>query len=92
MALHRMLEMKIGVPDPATLDAFYQEIGLVGGERSSFFSSSSRRLEDLEDLVLLDARTGFVWAGFSSAPPGLDVLFVDSVMSSLGTGLLPRLL
>jgi len=30
MALHRLLEMEIGVPDPAALDAFYQEIGFVG--------------------------------------------------------------
>ena len=30
MALHRLLGMEIGVPDPATLDDFYQEIGLTG--------------------------------------------------------------
>jgi len=34
MALHRLLGIEIGVPDPAALDAFYQEIGLVGGERN----------------------------------------------------------
>lgn len=34
MALHRLLEMEIGVPDPATLDAFYQEIGFTGGSGS----------------------------------------------------------
>ena len=32
MALHRMLDIEIGVADPATLDAFYQEIGFVGGD------------------------------------------------------------
>ena len=32
MALHRLLDMEIGVPDPARLDDFYREIGLVGGE------------------------------------------------------------
>ena len=32
MALHRMLDVEIGVADPATLDAFYQEIGFVGGD------------------------------------------------------------
>ncbi len=34
MALHRLLGMEIGVPDPARLDAFYQEIGFTGGSRS----------------------------------------------------------
>ena len=34
MALHRLLGMEIGVPDPAMLDAFYQEIGFTGGSRS----------------------------------------------------------
>ncbi|MFP8879032.1 MAG: hypothetical protein VCE43_05960, partial [Myxococcota bacterium] len=34
MALHRLLGIEIGVPDPASLDAFYQEIGFTGGERS----------------------------------------------------------
>jgi catechol 2,3-dioxygenase-like lactoylglutathione lyase family enzyme len=34
MALHRLLGIEIGVPDPATLDAFYAEIGFVGGNRS----------------------------------------------------------
>ena len=32
MALHRLLDMEIGVPDPARLDDFYREIGLGGGE------------------------------------------------------------
>lgn len=31
MALHRLLGIEIGVPDPAQLDAFFGEIGLVGG-------------------------------------------------------------
>ena len=31
MALHRLIDMEIGVPEPAVLDAFYQEIGLSGG-------------------------------------------------------------
>ena len=30
MALHRLLGIDIGVPDPQTLDAFYQEIGFTG--------------------------------------------------------------
>jgi len=34
MALHRLLEMEIGVPDPAHLDDFYQEIGFTGGRGS----------------------------------------------------------
>ncbi len=34
MALHRLLGIEIGVPDPASLDAFYREIGFTGGERS----------------------------------------------------------
>ena len=34
MALHRLLEMEIGVPDPAGLDAFYREIGFTGGAGS----------------------------------------------------------
>lgn len=34
MALHRLLGMEIGVPDPAMLDTFYQEIGFTGGPRS----------------------------------------------------------
>ena len=32
MALHRLIAMEIGVPQPDTLDAFYREIGLSGGE------------------------------------------------------------
>ena len=32
MALHRMLEMEIGVPDPSLLDGFYREIGFTGGD------------------------------------------------------------
>jgi hypothetical protein len=31
MALHRLLGMEVGVPDPQTLDGFYAEIGLEGG-------------------------------------------------------------
>jgi catechol 2,3-dioxygenase-like lactoylglutathione lyase family enzyme len=34
MALHRLLGIDIGGPDPATLDAVYQEIGFSGGNRS----------------------------------------------------------
>ncbi len=34
MALHRLLGMKIGVPDPSELDTFYDEIGLHGGNGS----------------------------------------------------------
>ena len=34
MALHRLLGIEIGVPDPASLDAFYQEIGFTGGNRT----------------------------------------------------------
>jgi hypothetical protein len=34
MALHRLLGIDIGVPDPAALDDFYREIGFVGGDRS----------------------------------------------------------
>ena len=30
MALHRLMEMEVGVPDPAALDDFYQEIGFSG--------------------------------------------------------------
>lgn len=33
MALHRLQQMSIGAPDPDRLDAFYREIGLVGGDR-----------------------------------------------------------
>lgn len=33
MALHRLQEMSVGAPDPAQLDDFYREIGLVGGNR-----------------------------------------------------------
>ena len=32
MALHRLIDMEIGVPDPALLDDFYREIGLSGGD------------------------------------------------------------
>ena len=31
MALHRLLGMEVGVPEPGVLDAFYDEIGFVGG-------------------------------------------------------------
>jgi catechol 2,3-dioxygenase-like lactoylglutathione lyase family enzyme len=34
MALHRLLEMEIGVPDPARLDDFYREIGFTGARGS----------------------------------------------------------
>jgi len=34
MALHRLMDIEIGVPDPALLDAFYQEIGFTGGAGS----------------------------------------------------------
>ena len=34
MALHRLQELSIGAPDPDSLDSFYQEIGLIGGNRS----------------------------------------------------------
>jgi hypothetical protein len=34
MALHRMLDIEIGVPDPTQLDDFYQEIGFTGGKGS----------------------------------------------------------
>ncbi len=34
MALHQMLGIEIGVPDPTSLDAFYQEIGFTGGKGS----------------------------------------------------------
>jgi catechol 2,3-dioxygenase-like lactoylglutathione lyase family enzyme len=33
MALHRLLGIEVGVPDPDTLDGFYQEIGFTGGNR-----------------------------------------------------------
>jgi len=32
MALHRLLSMEIGVPDPASLDDFYREIALTGSD------------------------------------------------------------
>ena len=32
MALNRLIDMEIGVPEPAALDDFYQEIGLRGGK------------------------------------------------------------
>lgn len=32
MALHRLLGMEVGVPEPGVLDAFYDEIGFVGRE------------------------------------------------------------
>ncbi len=32
MALHRLLGMTVGVPEPAVLDDFYREIGLEGGD------------------------------------------------------------
>ena len=31
MALHRLIDAEFGVPEPAVLDDFYQEIGLTGG-------------------------------------------------------------
>jgi catechol 2,3-dioxygenase-like lactoylglutathione lyase family enzyme len=31
LALHRLLGIELGVPDPSTLDGFYQEIGFTGG-------------------------------------------------------------
>ena len=34
MALHRLIDMEIGVPKPAALDDFYQEIGFCGGSGS----------------------------------------------------------
>lgn len=34
MALHRLIDMEIGVPEPAILDEFYREIGLTGGSGS----------------------------------------------------------
>ena len=34
MALHRLIDMEIGVPKPAALDDFYREIGLSGGSGS----------------------------------------------------------
>ena len=34
MALHRLAQMTVGVPDPSVLDAFYQEIGFTGGDGS----------------------------------------------------------
>ena len=34
MALHRLAQMTIAVPDPSALDAFYQEIGFTGGDGS----------------------------------------------------------
>ena len=34
MALHRLLGIDIGVPNPQTLDDFYQHIGFVGGDHS----------------------------------------------------------
>ncbi|MCP4006761.1 MAG: hypothetical protein GY725_21485, partial [bacterium] len=30
MALHRLLDIEMGAPDPARMDAFYEEIGLRG--------------------------------------------------------------
>lgn len=32
LALHRLLGIDLGVPDPSTLDGFYQEIGFTGGD------------------------------------------------------------
>lgn len=40
MALHRLQELSIGAPDPDSLDSFYREIGLIGGNRS--WGSSDR--------------------------------------------------
>jgi hypothetical protein len=34
MALHRLMDVEIGVPDPSVLDDFYQEIGFTGGDGS----------------------------------------------------------
>jgi hypothetical protein len=34
MALHRLLDIEIGVPRPSELDDFYQEIGFTGGDGS----------------------------------------------------------
>jgi len=34
MALHRLIDVEIGVPDPSRLDDFYQEIGFTGGDGS----------------------------------------------------------
>ena len=32
MALHRLLGMEVGVPEPTVLDNFYSEIGFEGGD------------------------------------------------------------
>ena len=34
MALHTLLDIEIGAPDPVALDDFYQEIGFVGSPGS----------------------------------------------------------
>jgi len=34
VALHRLMDIEIGVPDPSSLDDFYQEIGFTGGSGS----------------------------------------------------------
>ena len=40
MALHRLLEVEIGVPDPTVLDDFYNEIGLTGSQGAWAFENS----------------------------------------------------
>lgn len=48
MALHRLLGMQIGVPDPGQLDAFYGEIGLIGGSGSWGAADQPDQIEIVE--------------------------------------------
>ena len=60
MALHRLLGIEIGVPDPDTLDGFYQEIGFAGSNRRWGPEGSPGQVvvEEAPYRQLLEARVG----------------------------------
>ena len=53
MALHRLLGIEIGVPEPDVLDAFYREIGFVGEARRWGPEGSPRGEPDLVSVISL---------------------------------------
>ena len=51
MALHRLLEMEIGVPDPAGLDAFYRDTAEAYRRAVRAFYEAGCRYLQLDDTV-----------------------------------------
>ena len=94
MALHRLLAMEMGVPDPGTLDKFYADLGFRGGPRrwggvdaedqillceAPYRQLKSLRIACHDEADLAAAATGLEALGVSSRQSNGTLTVVDPI-------------